>query len=280
MKKVLITGANGFIGKNLKELLATKYKVFAITRQELDLLDTVSVAKFFKNKHFDVVIHTAVVGGKRNVVVDSALNKNLTMFFNLVGQKKHFDKFINLGSGAEYDKSRPIIKIKEEEFGLCIPKDDYGLYKYVCSQFIEGRVGFYNLRLFGVYGKYEDDSVRFISGAIKQNLARKPIKINQNVVFDYLYIDDLARILEFFIDKSPKFNVYNVASGERVDLVTIANMINSVSSFKSKIIVANKGLNKEYTANVDRLKKDISNFKLISTINSLKVLLIWYRDFI
>lgn len=44
---------------------------------------------------------------------------------------------IHFGSGAEYDKSKPIVKVKETDFGKVIPKDEYGFFKYICSKYIE-----------------------------------------------------------------------------------------------------------------------------------------------
>lgn len=279
MKKLLLTGANGFIGRNLNEGLSEKYKIYALARQEVDLLDQEAVDNFFKNKYFDVVLHAAVVGGKRGVQVQEPLSKNLTIFFNLLNQEGHFGKFINFGSGAEYDKSRPIINITEGQFGERIPKDDYGLYKYVCSKYLEGKKNYYNLRLFGVYGKYEDFKTRFISGAILQNLAKKPIVINQNVMFDYLWIEDLVKILKYFIEGNPKFNAYNVASGSKIDLVGIAKIVNQISQYKSEIIVEKLGLNNEYTADISRLKKELSGIKLTSLRSGIKKLFNWYKKY-
>lgn len=49
MKKILLTGGSGFIGRNLREsFLASKYDITAPTHSELDLLDTRSTDEFFK----------------------------------------------------------------------------------------------------------------------------------------------------------------------------------------------------------------------------------------
>ena len=66
-KKILLTGGNGFIGKNIQEsFLADKYDIYAPRSFELNLADTTSVDDFFRTRKFDVVLHAAVKPGHRN----------------------------------------------------------------------------------------------------------------------------------------------------------------------------------------------------------------------
>lgn len=277
-KNVLITGANGFIGKNLCEQLKNKYNLLIPLRIELDLLDEEKVDKYFQDNKIDVVIHAAVVGGSRTEEhADLALSQNLRMFFNILKNKKYFKKMIYLGSGAEYDKTKPIVSIKEEEFGKTIPKDEYGFFKYICSRYIEEQDKIVSLRIFGMFGKYEDCRYRFISNAICQNLSGYPITINQNVFFDYVYVDDFVKIVDYFISHEVKYKFYNIGTGKKIDLVTIANLINEVADNKIKIVIKNKGLNNEYTCINQRLMSELDNFKFSEINKSIKSLYDWYK---
>lgn len=279
MKTILITGGSGFIGKNLVEVFKNKYKVLSPSHKELDLLKTDSVDDFFKKNKIDVVIHCALVGGSRPEEKENdSTYQNLKMFFNIIHNKDKFGKMINFGSGAEYDKSKPIVEVKEEDFGKTIPKDDYGFFKYVCSKYIETSDRIINLRIFGLFGKYEDYRYRFISNAICQNLAGLPITINQNVFFDYIYIDDFVKIVDYFINNKTKHNFYNIGTGKKIDLLTLAEVINDVAEKKSEIVVKNEGLNNEYTCNNQRLIKEINNLTFIEINNSVKNLYIWYKN--
>ena len=98
--RILITGANGYIGKSLFNALRDEHYVTAITRKEAELTDSVAVTEFFKTSHFfDVVIHCAVLGGSRLQKDDwSVMDKNLIMYYNLFANRSRFGRFIHFGS--------------------------------------------------------------------------------------------------------------------------------------------------------------------------------------
>ncbi len=277
-KKILITGASGFIGKNLKEYLQKKYSVLTPTHKELDLLDTEQVSSFLKSKKIDVVINCAVIGGSRKEErVADAFLQNAKIFFNFIKNQKYFKKMIHFGSGAEYDKSRPLIRIKEESFGDRIPQDEYGFFKYVCSKYIEKSERIVNLRIFGLFGKYENYKLRFISNAIYRNLKGLPITMRQNVYFDYVYIDDFVKIVEYFINHNPNSKFYNIGTGKRISLIEVANKLNNIAKKKSRIIIKEKGLNNEYSCDNTRLMKELGQFTFEDFDVSLKKLYYWYK---
>src|SRR3989344_3661828 len=254
-KTIFITGAGGFIGRNLTEQFSKKYKLLTPGHRELDLLNEKAVDNFFKKNNIDVVINCAVIGGSRKEEhVDSSLSGNLRIFFNLLRNKDKFKKMIHLGSGAEYDKIKPIVKVKESDLGKTIPKDEYGFFKYICSKYIEKEKNIVCIRIFGLFGRYEDYRYRFISNALVNNISGLPITMNQNVFFDYVYIDDFVKIIDHFINHKVKHRFYNSGTGNKIDILTIAKKINLISAKKSKIIVKNKGLNNEYTCDSRRLK--------------------------
>ena len=225
IKNIFITGANGFIGKNLKEFLSIKYNLLTPNSKELDLTDETKVKAFFENNKVDFVIHCANRGGLRGTAdSQDVVTDNLKMFDNLCENMTN-QRMIFFGSGAQYDKTRNLKKIKENDFGKNIPKDYYGYSKYLITKKILQKENIVNLTLFGCYGKYELSS-RFPSYAINQNLKKEDIVINQNVFFDYLYIDDLCKVVECFINNKPKSKIINVTPTNSIDLVSVSNIIN------------------------------------------------------
>lgn len=277
---IFITGANGFAGRHLKTYLESKkYKLFTPSHKELDLLDERAVDNFFKTSKIDVVINTALVGGSRKEEhEESALDNNLRMFFNIVRNKKRFKKMIHCGSGAEYDKRFPIIKVKEEDFDKRVPVDEYGFSKYICSKYIEQSDNIVSLRIFALFGRGEKYQYRFISNAICRNIFGLPITMRQDVYFDYFNINDFVKIVGHFIKNDAKYKFYNIGSGRRINLKTITKIINEIADKKSEIIVGKEGLNNEYTCNNERLISEIPDFKFTKMEDSVRDLYFWYKE--
>jgi len=278
-KKIFITGGTGFIGRNLKEQLGKSYNVYAPASQKLDLLDCSKVEKFLNKHHFDVIIHAAGHNASRASTKDltKVLYGNLRMFFNLARCHQAYQKMFYFGSGAEYDSSHYIPKMKEGRFDIHVPTDDYGFSKYIMSKYIKGVNNIYDLRLFGCFGKYEDWRIRFISNACCKALYDLDITVKQNVYFDYLYVGDLVQILKWFIEaKDIPYYHYNVCTGETIDLLTLANKVLKASGKKLKIKVAKKSSKKEYSGDNKRLLKTIDGFNFTPIDVAIKQLYNWY----
>ena len=278
-KRILITGASGFIGRNLTEQLAKSFGVAAPDRNELDLMDTASVLAYLKEKQFDAVVHCAGIGSSRQSKINGLFEKNLRIFQNVARCSRHFGKMIQIGSGAEYDKSRPIARISESEFGKRVPTDEYGLYKYECSKYIEKTDGMICLRLFGCFGKYEDYQTRFISNAICRSLFNLPITIaNKNAVFSYLYANDFARVVFHFMENEARHKFYNVVPDETIDLLSIARKVNGISGSSLPTVVKNPGMGNEYSGDNSRLRAEMPGFKFTPMEKSLRELYGWYKQ--
>jgi putative NADH-flavin reductase len=135
--KILITGANGFIGRNLATSLELEHEVTKLTRQTVDLTDKTAVDEYFKDKKFDVILHCAMVGGRRSIKDGpEVLWANLAMFYNLISNQHKFGKLINFGSGAELDRSNSINLI-DPLYKDKYPLDYYGMAKNIICRLIE-----------------------------------------------------------------------------------------------------------------------------------------------
>jgi UDP-glucose 4-epimerase len=254
--KIFLTGGSSFIGRNIQEQLGQKFEIIAPTHSELDLTNSEAVYKFLEKNSVDVVIHAANVGGNRkNKQIAGVTQINLKMFFNLVRAKPFFTRMITLGSGAEYDKCRPLVKVSETDFDKHVPGDEYGFYKYICASFAAKVDYITHLRLFAVFGKYEDYETRFISNAICRALLRAPITMRQNVVFDYLFIDDFICVLEKLILNQPKEIFINIGRGQAIDLKTLAEKVITEIGYEVPVKVAEDGWAKEYSCDTARLNQ-------------------------
>lgn len=276
--KILLTGGSGFIGKNILEQLGDKYIFLAPSRQELDLKDSETVFTYLKNEAVDLVLHLANIGGSRKQSgLENVAYNNLLIYFNLIKAKSLYKRLIVLGSGAEYDKRGPIKSIKENEFDKKIPVDQYGFSKYVMSKYAEQTDYITHLRLFAVFGKYEDYEIRFISNSICKALFDLPITIKKNVFFDYLHINDFVGIIDKFLEHSPKNIHYNVGSGQPIDLLSLAKIILKVIGKDLPIQIAQSGLNNEYTCDITKLKEEFPEIKYTVLEDSIKSLVLYYQ---
>jgi len=279
MKKILITGGDGFLAKSLYEKLIGNYQLISCNRSTLDLNDSVAVSSFLKKEKFDIVIHTATYDAAPK---DSLKNKNkvlennLRMFFNLARCEDYFEKMLYFGSGAEFSREHWKPKMLESYFDKHVPVDQYGLSKYIMNKHAEQSNNIYNLRLFGVFGEYDDWRYRFIPNACCHALHGSPIYIHKNSRVDFLYIDDLLKIVSWFIESNPNHHVYNVCSGQVYDFVTWAKGIISISGKKIDFNVNSHAIG-EYSGDNSILLKEMSDFEFSSMEDSLRLLYQWYE---
>ena len=250
--KILITGANGFVGRNLAAAL-TEHEVTKLTRQTVDLTNKTTVHKFFENKSFDVVLHCAMVGGRRYLNDGpDVLYKNLAMFYNLLEHQDKFGKLINFGSGAELDRSQSIDSTNQY-YKDCYPVDYYGMAKNIIARLIENEDKCFSFRLFNVFGA-DEESARFIRANIQRYIDREPIIIHQDKIMDFFYIDDLVTLVKFYLDKNYIPEEINAVYKDKHTLGGIATMINNLSyPDQVDIIIEKEGLSKAYVGKSTRL---------------------------
>jgi GDP-L-fucose synthase len=283
MKSILIIGSNGFIGSNILEFLNNfpgKYNIYSPKKFELDVIEEKSVFLYLKKHYFDVIIHAAVynprIGNDKDT--NKEIDFNLRMFLNFEKHSNLFGKMLYLGSGAEFDKRQNIKMITEDDLTYEIPNSNYGFYKYVINKIIISSKNIINLRIFGLFGKYEDWRRTFISNLCCKAIKNIPLTIRQNLYFDYLYIDDFCRIIEWFINNDSIYKSYNVTSGSRIDLLTIAKIVNEISCKNLPIYIGKEGLGNEYTSSNERLRKEINNLELTPIDKSIESLYKYYLE--
>lgn len=270
--KILLTGSGGFIGKNLKFYLQGKHQLLTPRSFELDLTNKEAVKEYFKTNDIDFIIHCGSIGGAREIVdKDTTIEDNLAMVDNILLNKKTETKIILFGSGAMYDKSRNLHKVKETEIGKFVPYDLYGKSKLLIYEKIKDRNDVLMLNIFACYG-YDEKENRFPSYAINQIIKGENININQNVIFDYLFVEDLEQIVEYFINNMPQDNIINITPTQSSSLLEIANIVKNISKKDININVLNPKMNNEYTGDNSLLLKNYSKIKFTSLENGLKKL--------
>jgi len=209
--KYLITGANGFLAKELKEYFAgleSKVELILTNRSTLDPTNFKQVENFFSNNQVDVVIHTAVKGGKRGRQdTEQDYNDNIAMFDNLSSFSDRFQIMFNFGSGAEFDRGQQIYRIKEKEIHQRRPKDFYGMSKNtITKKILDIDKNIFNIRLFGCFGSYEEEQ-RLIKATHNKVLNGQNPVIHQDKEMDFIYSKDVGRLISHIINNHDSSNI-------------------------------------------------------------------------
>ena len=228
---ILITGGNGYIARSLLADLKDKHNVTCVSRKDFDLTDYNQTVRWFANKHFDVAIHTAVVGGTRLMVDDEiVVNQNLQMYYNLVSLEDHFDRFITFGSGAE----------------LTMPWEPYGFSKRIIAESMGKRDKYYNLRIRAVFDENELNT-RFIKSNLLKYINHEPMVIHQNKYMDFYYMEDLISLVGHYITAKDLPQEIDCCYNYSLTLLEIANYINNLDHHKVDIKIQSEGVGEAYT---------------------------------
>lgn len=229
--KILITGGNGYIARSLYIGLKDKYNITCVSRKDFDLTNYEQTAHWFINKHFDVVIHTAVVGGSRLIVDnENIVNQNLLMYYNLVALEDQFNRFITFGSGAE----------------ITTPWEPYGFSKRIITESMRNKNKYYNLRIRAVFDENELDT-RFIKGNLLRYINHEPMIIHQNKHMDFFYMKDLISLVDFYItEKNPILHEVDCCYNYNLTLLEITNFINNLDKHKVEIKIQTDSIGNAY----------------------------------
>jgi len=260
---IAITGANGFIGSNIRRHFQEKgYNVYSLTRDNLDLLNLGKVKDFFDQNNIQVVFHTAITGGRRTRSDNTQdFYKNMRMFEILESVCSDSKMLFNFSSGAEYSRYGDIFFKDEEEFGDKIPFDFYGFSKYLISKSIRSsNNNWVNLRIFNCFGLGEH-SDRMITSSIIRKIRGDKIIVHQDKHMDFFYIGDLLSVVDFYMDNinnmDNKPREINLSYGREHSCTTlgkIAEYIDSMDDPRAGISIINDGYSNSYCGNNERLK--------------------------
>ena len=234
MKRILITGSKGMLGKDLVSKL--NYKIFIPNKKKLNLFNFTNTKKYIKKNKINFVIHCAAkVGGiKDNVnhqleylVENLNLNKNIIMASYENGVKN----FLNIGSSCIYPKN---IKKKITESLMFkgdfeVTNEGYAISKYLSiklCKFISQKDG-YNYKtliptnLYGPNDKYDKEKSHLLAAIIKKISDAKKTKNKYVEIWgdgkarrEFMYVSDLSDAILFSIKNFNRIpNILNIGTG-------------------------------------------------------------------
>ena len=246
--KVLIIGAQGFIGSFLSRNLSYDYDVYKIVKGSLDVLDLDVVYNFLKQNKFDIVVNCLTFGGKHqvNVIDETIVSDNLKLFNNFLLNSDKFSHFINIGSGSEFDTSKNITDAKEFEIFDSSPKQSYSYSKNIIARTIFTNNKFTTLRLFGCFGQHEPE-IRLLKKYTKNGT----VSIVDRY-FDFISIEDFTKIIEFVLKNSLTSFDMNCVYQEKIKLSTFLQTYDKCLNRNSNFAI-NELSQLNYTGNSNKL---------------------------
>ena len=255
-----------------------KYRILTREREKLDLLNQNEVKKFFRNNKPDIVIHAAgKVGGilHNSTYPAEFIFQNSQMALNIINCSYSYKikKLINLGSACIYPKfaKQPIKESYLLDGKLESSNEAYAIAKILSLKMTEYykkqyKSNFISLQPTNLYGTNDNFNIK--SGHVIPALINKfheaKIKNSKSVEVwgsgkakrEFLFVDDLARSIEFLINKKIKHNIINVGSGEEITIKNLSKLIASIVGFKGKI-----NFNKKYPDGTPRKIVDTTILK-------------------
>jgi len=237
--KILFTGGNGFIGRQIIPLLEKDgWEIVRPRSYEVRLENTSEVDSLFNGEKYYAIIHGAIVGGRREIEDGpSVFYTNMHMFENIFRHVNNTKLFINLDSGASYGRPSPVEEPSPGDFGTVIPPDNYGFSKYCIAKRVLNHPKGFNLRIFGCFGPHEEQT-RFFNTNINNYLKKKDIEIFKDRKIDFIYANDLYKIISYCLNMGEDGYVrdINCVYKEKYYLSEIADMINNLDEHKVNIV--------------------------------------------
>jgi len=269
--KILITGGNGNIAKMIKNNLSLpNYEITNLSRNDLNVLNQFDIEKYLNENTFDILVHTAILGGRRTKEENGDVtHNNLIMLENLLKFADRFKMIINFDSAAIYDRSSDILNRKETDI-YTIPTDYYGFSKYVIYQRSLQYNNMCNFRIFNIFHKNEEHD-RFIKSCFNAKKNNTQITIFEDKYFDFVYEDDFVKIIKYYFDNAENreklIKTINICYEKKYKLSEIANLI--INDSTNITILDSTSLNKNYSGD-DTLLRSL-NIDLLGLENSLKI---------
>tara|TARA_B100001996_G_C18653295_1_gene590243 strand:+ start:771 stop:1700 length:930 start_codon:yes stop_codon:yes gene_type:complete len=259
--KVLILGSNGLVGKSVHKTLSESDKVsevFPSTRKDTDLFSFDETKTLLEKVKPELIINAAAkVGGiqANNTQRTEFILENLKINMNLLEAAKDFSgiKIINLGSSCIYPLNAPN-PIKESSFlsGMLEPTNaPYAMAKITAieigrsirEQYGTSVLNLMPTNLYGPNDNFSENDSHVIPGLIYR-MHNSKIKNETEFTLwgtgeplrEFLYSEDLAKAIEFLIDKELNTDLINIGSGKEISIKDLADKIKDVVGYKGQII--------------------------------------------
>jgi GDP-L-fucose synthase len=263
-KRIILTGSNGMVGRNiLNHKMSKKWIFFSPSREELDLQNFGEVQSYIDDKKPDLIIHAAGHVGGIHANINNPVNflvSNIDIGRNVVLAAHHsgVKKLINLGSSCMYPRNA-INPLKEEVLlhGELEPTNEgYALAKIIVTklcEYINREDSNFQYKtmipcnIYGRFDKFDEKKSHLIPAiitklqyAIDNNIDEVEIWGNGLARREFMFADDLADAIIYALDKFDSMpSIINIGMGNDFLIneyySTIAKIMNYKGLFKHNL---------------------------------------------
>jgi UDP-glucuronate 4-epimerase len=317
MKKILLTGAAGFIGSNTATALldrgdvvvgvdnlndyydpARKHSNLAEVRaaapdpekfifHESDIRDEAAMEALFAEHAFDAVIHLAAMAGVRASIEDPRLYFDVNLGGTLTlldASRKHgLPPFVFASTSSVYGRTKVIPFIETDRADR--PLAPYPASKRAAELLAYSYYHLYGqqftaLRFFTVYGpRGRPDMMAYL---VLDNIfhgKEVPLYNNGQMHRDWTFIDDIVQGVLGAADRPLGFEVINLGRGKPTLLADFVGMIEGHAGKRSNLIdKPMPSADMEYTyANIERATELLDYAPKVSVEQGVEAFWNWYR---
>ena len=248
--KVMISGANGFLGKNLIAHLPKTYDVRSVSIRHDNLK---SVGDDILKYQPDIFIYNGWYDGNSFSSVNNYEqfdNINIAIELGKVFSQLKDLYFVGVGSFAEYGINKTLISEEDKECA----NNYYGASKSILKTFTKTLCEVNNfkwlwLRPCYIYGPGDVHS-RLIPNTIQACINNKNLTLNScDSIVDYLYIDDFtSAVNQLLLNKNT--GIFNICSGEQYVVKDIINVIKQEFNYHNITFDSSKDRKNSYTNHI------------------------------
>jgi nucleoside-diphosphate-sugar epimerase len=296
MKRVLVTGASGFIGRaTIGPLAARGFEVHAVSRRlppdadaravwhQYDLLAAGAPARAIEVIRPTHVLHMAwyAVPGKYWTAPENVDWVAATVSLARAFERNGGRRFVAAGSCAEYDASAGDC---DERATPLAPTTLYGTCKHAAHTVVEalatGRFSSAWGRIFFLYGPYEDGS-RLVPSVIRSLLdGREALCTAGTQVRDFLHVDDVGDAFAALL-ASGADGAVNIASGAPARLADVVSTIARQLQASDRVRLGARpmpaGELPSITASIGRLRDEVGWSGARSLERGIADTIAWWR---
>ena len=260
MKKIAVTGAQGFLGRHVVPVLQARYgaeQVVALSRADYDLSDVAAVRRMFAEVKPDAVVHLAAyvggIGANREFPASFYYrNTILTALMFEAAAEYGVEKLLYPMGGCSYP-AKAVSPIGESQLWQGFPQKESAAYStakmmgLVASEAYRTERGLQSVviipgNMYGEYDNFREKESHVVPALVRRyyeaKLAGKASVMawgTGRATRDFVYAGDVAALFPYFLEQYDSIEPVNISSGSTTSIRELTETIRELTGFAGEI---------------------------------------------